>query len=167
MRAWKRRGREFQLVDGPYAVGDGDMICDKQRSNCKRNYEGLCLAPTTAQNAAGCAGYAASKTDGALYCLVERDGRFTVTRDHKIAVEKKGVLADCTYGDDGSLWAGDNLLGLSQVYRIEGQAAVPVVQLGPGNPEVIAVRGDIVYRMSDAGGSPSLMSKFRCTPPTR
>jgi hypothetical protein len=167
MRVWKRDGNDLQLVDGPYPIGDGDMICDRHRSNCKRNFEGLCLAPAAVPNAAGCAGYAASKTDGALYCLVENSGRFTVTRDHAIAIANKNVLADCAYGDDGSLWAADNLLGLSQVYRIEGETPVPVAQLGAGFPEVIAVRGDMVYRMSDAGGSPSLMTKFRCTPPSR
>ena len=39
---------------------------------------------------------------------------------------------------------------------------VPVVKLGVGFPEVLAVRGDIVYRMSDLGGAPSLMAKWRC-----
>jgi hypothetical protein len=165
MRVWKREGRAFRLVDGPYAIGTGDMICGKRKSNCQRNYEGLCLG--SKPSAVGCAGYAASKKDGVLYCLVERGDRFTITRDHAIALEKPNVLADCAYADDGSLWAGDNLIGLSQVYRIEGEVPVPVAKLGAGFPEVIAVRGDVVYRMSDAGGSPSLMTKFRCTPPSR
>jgi hypothetical protein len=44
---------------------------------------------------------------------------------------------------------------------------VPVAQLGSGFPEVIAAHGDVVYRMSDTGGSPSMMAKFRCTPGAR
>lgn len=169
MRVWKREGKEFKLVDGPYAIGEGVMICDKDAMNCARNYEGLCLAPASG----GCVGYAASKADGTLYCLVEHDGRLAVEPDHA-AREKSAIrvtatkrLADCAYGDDGSLWAANNLFGLSQVYQIESGKAVPVAQLGAGFPEVIAVRGDVVYRMSDAGGSPSLMAKFRCRPPSR
>jgi hypothetical protein len=167
LRSWQRRGSGFQLVDGPYAIGEGDMICDRYKSNCKRDFEGLCLAPKPSA-AGACAGYAASKKDGTLYCLLERDGRFMVTRDHAIAIEdNRKALADCAYAEDGSLWAGDNLFGMSQVYRVEGDRPVPVAQLGVGFPEVIAVRGDVVYRMSDAGGSPSLMAKFRCKPPSR
>ena len=69
--------------------------------------------------------------------------------------------------------AGNNFFDRSEVYRIDGwqdPARAKVVEigaLGVGFPEVIAVRGDIVYRMSDTGGSPSLMSKFRCTAGTR
>jgi hypothetical protein len=34
--------------------------------------------------------------------------------------------------------------------------------LGAGFPETLAVRGEIFYRMSDTGGAPSLMAKYRC-----
>jgi hypothetical protein len=163
MRVWKRDGQAFTLVDGPYAIGEGTMICDKNGVNCARNYEGLCLAPATG----GCVGYAASKKDGTLYCLTEHDGKLAVQRDGAIHIAETKRLADCAYGDDGSLWAANNLFGLSQVYRVEAGKVVPVAQLGAGFPEVIAVRGEIVYRMSDAGGSPSLMAKFRCRPPSR
>lgn len=31
-----------------------------------------------------------------------------------------------------------------------------------GFPEVLGVRGDVIYRMSDAGGAPSFMKKYHC-----
>lgn len=163
LRVWQRDGDKFVLVDGPYPIGEGDMVCDQDRFNCARNYEGLCLAPAPGS----CTGYAASKADGTLYCLVEKAGRLHVQRDGAIPVTRPKVLADCTYGDDGALWAGGNIFGLGQVYRIDDGKPVPVAQLGPANPEVLALRGDTVYRMSDTNSAPSLMAKFRCRPPTR
>jgi hypothetical protein len=170
LRAWERRGKDFVLVAGPYAIGEGDMICGKNRSNCARDYEGLCLRPSAST---GCVGYAASRADGALYCLTAGDAGYRVDRARVIPIARKGVVADCTYCDDCALRVGNNLFGKSQVFRVEGDAdpehakVVPIAQLGAGFPEVIAVRGELVYRMSDAGGSPSLMAKFRCRAPAR
>ena len=72
------------------------------------------------------------------------------------------------------MYAGNNLLGLSTMQvltNLADPAHVVITDLGPlgtGFPEVVAVRGDIVYRMSDLGGDvPSLMLKFRCTAPGR
>jgi hypothetical protein len=175
---WKRAGSGFQLVDGPYALGPVDlsakknakrpppgdgMVCDAHGVNCGRNYEGLCLARTA--NADGCAGYVASKSDGHLYCVAfDASHRLAVRRDGAIYVDEPARLADCTYDDAGNLWAADNTFGLAQVFRIDGGSAVPFDKFGPGFPEVIAVRGDVFYRMSDLGGAPSLMAKFRCSP---
>ncbi len=175
---WKRAGSGFALVDGPYALGPVDlsakknakrpppgdgMVCDAHGVNCGRNYEGLCLA--RAANADGCAGYVASKSDGHLYCVAfDTSHRLVVRRDGAIYVDEPARLADCTYDDAGNLWAADNTFGLAQVFRIDGGSAVPLAKFGPGFPEVIAVRGDVFYRMSDLGGAPSLMAKFRCSP---
>jgi hypothetical protein len=175
--AWKRAGSGFQLADGPYALGPVDlpaaknakkppktdgMVCDAHGVNCGRNYEGLCLAKSP--NADGCAGYVASKSDGHLYCVAfDANHRLAVRRDGAIYVDEPGRLADCTYDDAGRLWAADNTLGLAQVFRIDGGSAVPFDKFGPGFPEVLAVRGDTFYRMSDLGGAPSLMAKFRCS----
>jgi hypothetical protein len=168
MLVWERRGGAFALVDGPYAIGDDSDTCGKTKSNCKRNFEGLCLP---AQGP----GFAASKTDGALYPLVERDGRFALSHDHPIAITgggrppNGGALADCAFDDRDRLWAASNLFDLGHVYRVDGwrdPATAKVVQigaLGVGFPEVIAARGDVLYRMSDLGGAPSLMAKFRCS----
>lgn len=183
MRAWKRGAGGFELVDGPYPLGPIDlpntrgigdkppagtgMVCAQRGTNCGRNYEGLCLVD--AAHARGpCAGFVAAKADGYLYCLLERDGRFTASYPRRIAIARPGVLADCAFGDDGSLWAGSNLFDLAMVYRIDGweePASATVHQVAPlglGFPETLAVRGDVIYRMSDTGGAPSLLYKFRC-----
>jgi hypothetical protein len=180
---WKRTATGFELADGPYALGpvdlppksgvgdkppkDPGMVCDANIANCGRNYEGLCLRPRGA--AGDCTGYALSKADGHLYCLTEHEGRLAIHKDRAIAVDRPGVVADCAFAPDGTLWAGNNLFGMSQVFRVD-EAHATVASIGPlgtGFPEVLAVRGDVIFRMSDTGGSPSLMAKFRCTGSTR
>lgn len=178
--AWKRAGRGFALDGAPYALGpvtlpikaskrpiDGDgMVCPGPGINCGRNYEGLCLAPLGAPGA--CIGFAAGKKDGALYCIVEEAGKLVVRHAPAIAITGGEALADCAFSDDGALWAGSNLFDLGNAYRITGwqdPAKAQVERVGAlaiGFPETIAARGDIVYRMSDMGGAPSLMAKFRC-----
>jgi len=181
MRVWKREGAGFTLVDGPYALGPVDlpnkrkgkklplgdgMICDLDGSNCGRNYEGLCLP---AHPAGPCVGFIAAKADGHLYCLVDEGGRLAVKHEPSIAIARAGVVADCTFGDDDRLWVADNLLNFGQVYTVSGWQDPATAQvhefdkLAIGFPEVIAVRGDLVYRMSDLGGAPSMMAKFRCS----
>jgi hypothetical protein len=158
------------MSDKP-VLGTG-MVCGTPReNNCGRNFEGLCLDDTNGN--AACAGFAASKSDGKLYCLVDTNGHYTADPSRSITITKPGALADCAFDDRGQLWAGNNFFDRSEVYRVDNwqdPAHARVVELGSlgvGFPEVIAVRGDIVYRMSDTGGSPSLMSKFRCTAGTR
>jgi hypothetical protein len=181
IRVWRRRDQGFELVEKAYPLGpvdlpdrksrdrppDGDgMVCGARAINCGRNYEGLCLA--SAAHAGGCIGFAASKADGHLYCLTEESGKLAVHRDRAIAITRPGALADCTFGDDGALWAASNLFDISRAYRVthwEDPAAAEVERIGPlpvGFPELIAVRGDVVYRMSDMGVAPSLMARFRC-----
>jgi hypothetical protein len=167
---WRRRPGGFDLSAPPYPLGPieapGAMACRGRGVNCGRNYEGLCLVP--APRPGGCAGFAASKTDGRLYCLTEQAGKLVAHADRAIQLVRPDALADCAFGDDGALWAGSNLFDLSRVYRIthwDDPAAAQIERIGPlpiGFPEVIAVRGDVVYRMSDMGGSPSLMARFRC-----
>ena len=163
IRVWQRRGQGFEQVEKAYPLGpvdlpdrksrdrppDGDgMVCGARAINCGRNYEGLCLAPAT--HAGGCVGFAASKADGHLYCLTEESGKLAVHRDRAIAITRPGALADCTFDDDGAVWAASNLFDAGRVYRVthwEDPAAAEVEQIGPlpiGFPEVIAVRGDIV-----------------------
>ena len=175
---WKRVANGFELVSGPTALGPVDlppkgglgdkppqgngMVCDGTKANCGRNYEGLCLTEH--------AGYAASKADGHLYPIVgplTGDPTLHVERAGAIAVAEPGHLADCAYDEHGTLYVGNNLFGLSTVSRVDGDKVVPIASLGMGFPEVLAVRGDVFYRMSDTGGSPSLMGKFRCKPSAR
>lgn len=160
MRVWERSGKGFALVEGPYPIGDDTRL----------NYEGLAL-PKQARG--WCAGFACSKADGRLYCMQKVNGRYVVDENRSIAVTKPGSLGDCTFDDTDGLWAGDNLFGLAQVFRIDGWSdpasakVVSVNAFGVGFPEVISVRGDLIYRMSDTGGAPSLIAKFRCRAGTR
>ncbi|MEO8699059.1 MAG: hypothetical protein ABI867_03415 [Kofleriaceae bacterium] len=202
IREYTRTEHGFALAGEPYPLGPVDMknhnarddelagsgmVCSGKKSNCGRNYEGLCLAPDP--KGAHCVGFAAAKADGKLYCLFVRDGKLTVDHDQAIAITKPGALADCAYDyksgerrtrssaegdaksiDASSLYAGSNAFDLSRVYRIAGwqdpaTAKVSIVdELGIGFPETLAVRGDIFYRMSDTGGAPSMLAKYRCTP---
>jgi hypothetical protein len=194
---WERRGTEFALVDGPYPIGPVDlpdkgkgespppgdgMVCPGKKVNCGRNYEGICIVDP-AHASGPCAGFVASKADGHLYCLVEtprvmdsngpadrteRSTRFAVDRARAIAVARPGVVADCAFSDDGTLYVGGNIFDLMNVYRVAGWSAPETAKVelvggyGVGNPEVVAARGDILYRMSDTNTAPSLMAKFRC-----
>jgi hypothetical protein len=181
MRVWKRKGKGFELVGTPYPLGpvdlpdtktkkrppEGDgMVCDPYGVNCGRNYEGLCIAPTPRDGA--CVGFAAAKADGHLYCLTDEAGRLVVHHDRAIAITRPGALADCAFGEDDTLWVGSNLFDLGNVYRVAHWEDPPnarlerVAALAVGFPETLAVRGDVVYRMSDLGGAPSLMARYRC-----
>ena len=181
MRVWRRQGKGFELVGKPYPLGPVDlpdtkndnrppesdgMVCSAHVVNCGRNYEGLCIAPTPRDGA--CVGFAASKADGHLYCLTDEAGRLVVHHDRSIAITRPGALADCAFGEDDTLWAGSNLFDLGNVYRVahwEDPANARlerVASLAIGFPETLAVRGDVVYRMSDLGGTPSLMARYRC-----
>jgi hypothetical protein len=164
---WKFTGREVSLVDGPYPIaqpGD-DFTCPPNDSNCGKNYEGLALVPSGGE---GCIGFACAKADGRMYCLTEKAGKLALDKTRSIAVAQKGALADCAFSPAKTLYAGTNIFGSSAVYRIDGWAnpatarVVEIGELGVGFPEVIAVTGDFIYRMSDMGGSPSMMAKFRC-----
>jgi len=170
MRVWQRKGSGFELIDGPYAIGDqADGTTCPTKKKCAINYEGLALAATPK----GCAGFACSKGEGRVYCLTEQAGHYAIDHSRSIAVTKPNALGDCTFDDKDGLWVGDNVFGLDQVFRIDGWSApatakvLPVNAFGVGFPEVIAVRGDVIYRMSDTGGSPSLLGKFRCLPSSR
>jgi hypothetical protein len=171
MRVWRRHGKGFELVEGPYAIGpDSDGTSCAAKKGCPIDYEGLALAPEPH----GCAGFACSKGDGHLYCLTEQGGRYTVDRSRRIAVaSRKGQLADCAFDERGTLWAGNNVFGLDQVYRIDNWQAPEAAKVvsfnafGVGFPEVIAARDGVIYRMSDTGGAPSLLGKFRCSDATR
>jgi len=181
MRVWQRKGKAFELVGKPYPLGPVDlpdtknndrapqgdgMVCKGTVVNCGRNYEGLCIAPVPREGA--CVGFAASKADGHLYCLTDEAGKLVVHHDRAIEIGRPGTLADCAFSDDDTLWAGSNMFDLGYVYRVahwEDPAKAVVERIAPlaiGFPELIAARGDVVYRMSDMGGSPSLMVKYRC-----
>jgi len=181
VREWLRKDKSFELVAGPYALGPVDlpekkakpaalagsgMVCPAHGVNCGRDFEGLCLAP---KPAGPCIGFAAAKADGHLYCLTEEAGKLVVHHETSIAIARGGVMADCAFDETNTLWVGSNLFDLGNVYRVIGwenpaTAHVELLDALPiGFPETLAVRGETFIRMSDTGGSPSLMAKFRCS----
>jgi len=191
IRSYKRAGKGFELVDAPYPLGPIDlddkggrsppamgdtppkgtgMVCPAKNTNCGRNYEGLCLVPdgVPADPKARCIGFAAAKADGHLYCVQEDRGKLVVQYHHSIRIARPGVVSDCAFADDGTLYVGSNLFDAGNVYRVDhwqepADAKVSLVgALGIGFPETLAVRGDMFYRMSDTGAAPSMMRKLRC-----
>ena len=174
MRVWQRKSAGFDLVDGPYPIAQlpNQMVCGRTDVNCGPNYEGLALDPRASETTR-CLGFACAKGDGRLYCLVDKGGKLQLEKAPSIAVDRPGVVADCAFSPEGELYAANNLFGMGNIFRIDGwndpaRATITLVDSASvGFPEVVAVAGDIVYRMSDTGGAPSLMAKFRCKPSTR
>jgi hypothetical protein len=147
-------GEQFTAT-APRALGEPAQLDGK-------NFEGICL-DETAQGS--CIGFVASKGDGHLYCL---DDQLRADFSRSIAITGKKRVADCAIDDRGTLWVGANIHELNKLYRVDNwrdPAKASVVALdtvGVGNSEVLAVRGDTFYRMSDLDTAPSLMAKFRC-----
>jgi hypothetical protein len=183
MRVYERKGQGFALVDGPYPLGPIDiedkggglgnkppqgagMVCGATHTNCGRNYEGLCLAP--GRTSSRCVGFAAAKADGHLYCIVERGGKLAVEHAGSIPISRPGALSDCAFSEDNRLYVGTNLFDAGNVYRVTGweePERASLERIGPlliGFPETLAVRGDVIYRMSDTGRPPSFMKRYRC-----
>jgi hypothetical protein len=166
--AWKRAAKGFEVTSGPYALAaeSTGLTCEKGRTNCGPNYEGLAIAPGAP--AGGCVGYACSKKQGRMFCLTEKDGRFAIDGARSLEVLKPDALGDCAFSPEGALYVAANFFGGSRVLRIDDWAdpatakVVEIAELGMGFPEVVAAGGDVIYRMSDTGGAPSLMAKFRC-----
>jgi len=184
IRTYTRTEHGFALAQGPYALGPIDlpvtgglgdkppkgdgMVCPIEGTNCGRNYEGICLGSATGTGSGGaCVGYALSKADAHLYCLTLENGQLLVHRDGAIAVGRPGTPADCAIADDGSIWVGHNAFAFNGITRIDHGTSTDIGGAGIGFSEAIAVHGDTVWRLSDSGGSPSLMAKFRCSAPGR
>ncbi|MEM9488139.1 MAG: hypothetical protein AAGC55_03285 [Myxococcota bacterium] len=188
MRHWRRiaepgtAGAAYELTVPAYPLaGPGRLRCaSPHHTNCARDYEGLCLR--SGPVAAGqCVGFAASKRDGALYCLIiEDDGRLAIDPARVISVVPPAVLSGCHFATDHfatgpgqgeaggeALWLGSNLFGLSRVHRVTGWQRDAVVignvgTLGSGFPEAIAVYQDAIYRFSDTAAATSLADKYLC-----
>jgi len=158
MRAWKRVSDGFELVDGPYPIGEGSMVCNAYGVNCGKNYEGLCTTPD-----GPCAGWVASKADGHLYCLASDGERLHVEHRRRIHVTHHGALTGCDADPvTGTVWASTNAFD-GALYRIDG-TTVTRVEVEPGPfPEAIAVApGGVLLRFSDLGGGRSPVERWRC-----
>jgi hypothetical protein len=161
MRVWTRVTGGFQLVDGPYAIGDGPMTCDPFQVNCGKNYEGLCTTPK-----GPCDGWVASKADGHLYCLTREGDRFRVHHHRKVKITHDGALTGCDAAADGSVWLSTNAFD-GAIYRVTWageEATVTSVEAPLGAfPEAIAVEPDgSLLRFSDLSMGESPMEHLRC-----
>lgn len=185
MRHWRRHperaaARRYELVRGPYPVATpatatsehGPLVCDARSINCGRNYEGLCLR-NPVDPAAACAGFAVSKTDGVLYCLVfQDDGALRIDPASPIAVAAAETLTGCHFAPDAApdlVWVGSNAFGANRVFTVAGwqapaRARVDTVgMLGMGFGEAIAVGpAGALYRFSDTASDRSLADKYHC-----
>jgi hypothetical protein len=171
---YRRAGDSYLLRDRATPAREVSCADGARRFNCGRNYEGLCLRDRAPAGA--CIGYAAAKTDGTLYCLVEEPAgtasavpHLVVDSSRTLRVAPPEVLSGCHFSPDGSeVWVGTNAMFLNAVLRVRNTApaGTPVeriASLGGGFSEGIALGpGGIVYRISDAGTTPSLAHKYHC-----
>lgn len=155
-----------------YPLGADPYSCaDLQAVNCGKNYEGLCLrAPSSAKP---CAGYAASKAEGKLYCLT-MDASGKLAASTTIPPLSLGLpadqLSDCAFGAASGpaadiLVVTTNVFGLSQTYRVD-QATGARTKLPIGsllNVEATAIDGDgSLYVFDDNSSSTSTSAKVTC-----
>jgi hypothetical protein len=162
-----------------YAIGAPPITCaDLRDGNCGKNWEGLCLRASGVQ--ARCAGYAASKTETALYCVVfGPGGRLSV--DTSVApiklpayrfIRSQGVLSDCAFGAQGGpaeqlLLVTTNVFGGSAIYLVnEGASGDRLTQIEvlstPSNEAVAVDRNGVLYAFMDDNGETSIATRFRC-----
>ena len=169
VRHYERTAEGYRQLRPAYPIGSGKHVCrDPLAINCGPNYEGLCLDPAAAPGPE-CAGFAASKADGHLYCLVlGKEGLLALDPQRRIQVAREGTLSGCAIGEDGSLFVGNNLLAANEVAKIANWRQFPAKKqslgpLGVGFQEAIAsASGGLLFRFSDTARSPSLLSKYRC-----
>ena len=160
-----------------YPIGAPPISCaDLHGINCGKNWEGLCLrSPATR---ARCAGYAASKKETALYCVV-RDGAGRLAVDGQRApivlaldrlMDRKGVLSDCAFGAPGGpaedvLLVTTNVFGGSQTYVVDeatGRASPLDVQATASNEAIAVDREGALYAFLDDNGETSVATRFAC-----
>lgn len=158
-----------------YPLGPEPYSCkDMKKVNCGKNYEGLCLREVAnGEVAPRCAGYAASKKEGALYCLVFRDEKLVVDEVRKpipLAIPKDS-LSDCAFGAwggpaQGTLVVTTNIHGGSTTYVVdEASGTVHALDVGgtPSNEAVAIDRDGALYQMMDDNGDESLALRMTCT----
>lgn len=172
VRTYRRSGPLAFELTGPAYELHPDLVCPlATRSNCKLDFEGLCLAATPAGE--GCAGYAASRARGRLVCVtIGADGKLAADPGRTLAVAPPMVLSGCGIAPEGDLlYAGMNGLAANAVVRISGwrepatARKEPLGPAGTGFGEAVAVGpGGALYRFSDTRATPSLMSALSCPP---
>ena len=178
MRHWRQVDGKFVLIQPAYPLAQRgsrpNLVCKTgHKTNCARNYEGLCLK-NSKDVGKECAGYVASKKDGKLYCVVFRDrpGKahfLQIDPTRTIAVAPRQTLTGCHFDlDQQTLWAGTNAFGGNTVYEVfpVSHDKFQVRKLGPlgqGFCEAIAIGpNQSVYRFSDMGGARSWSNLYWC-----
>jgi hypothetical protein len=158
-------------------IGPPPLSCDDLRGvNCGKNWEGLCLRNPAAH--ARCAGYAASKKETALYCVVRDDaGRLAVDLKRPPMVlaldrlvRREGVLSDCAFGAVGGpaedvLLVTTNVFGGSQTYLVDeatGRASSLGVVATASNEAIAVDREGALYAFLDDNGEISDAARFVC-----
>lgn len=155
-----------------YALGAPPAACaDLRAGNCGRDYEGLCLRRRG--SSATCAGYAASKTESALYCLVFRGERLMVhpMRAPIRLAMKPRALSDCAFGAERGpaadvLFVTTNVYAGSDSFIVDEETGKLAALDVPGtlNNEAIAVDADgALYQFMDHNSAPSFGSRMTCT----
>jgi hypothetical protein len=176
LREWRRDGLGFALEAESRPVSrDHAFVCrPADRTNCARNFEGLCLHPAPETLRGDCVGFAASKAEGRLYCLRNVEGRLELAPEHSIGVTGPERLSGCDFSPvpPYELLTVGNAFDFGRVRVVAGydgpaeDAQVLATELaGPGFPEAIAVVPEGVLLFSDIGVRPSRVRYFRCQNP--
>jgi hypothetical protein len=175
-------GRGGLRADGEaYAIGPPPVSCpDLHAINCGKNWEGLCLRSPAAAATPGtpCVGYAASKSDTALYCVVrDAAGRLAIDPARPPRVlelgrfsRREGVLSDCAFGAPGGpaedvLLVTTNLFGGSQTYAVDeatGRVSALDVVATPSNEAIAVDHEGAFYAFLDDNGDTSVARRFAC-----
>jgi hypothetical protein len=165
-----------------YALGPPPLSCvDLRDGNCGKNWEGLCLRASSSQMLPGrCAGYAASKTETALYCVVfGASGRLSIDASVpaiKLPVDRllrsQGVLSDCAFGAQGGpaeglLLVTTNVFGGSATYLVNegtsGDRLTPIdLATTPSNEAIAVDRSGAFYAFMDDNGATSIAVRYQC-----
>jgi hypothetical protein len=154
-----------------YALGPPPLTCPRLRDgNCGNNYEGLCLRASV--DGASCAGYAASKTKGALFCLVFRGDSLAIdTTRAPIQLDlAPRALSDCAFGAAGgpaenTLLVTTNIYGGSRTYIVdEASGALAQVDIAglPSNEGIAVDHLGAIYQFMDGDTSVSPAYRTVC-----
>ena len=160
-----------------YPLGPPPFVCDVASDvNCGKNYEGLCLRGPAALTSAGktprCAGYAASRAEGALYCLSLTGDHLQIDQVHpplKLSVHADS-LSDCAFGSAdgaaaGALVVTTNLHGGSKPYVVDESTGgiTPIAIPGILNDEAVVIdHTGALYQAMDDNGTPSPATRATC-----
>ena len=162
-----------------YPLGPPPFVCEvEDEVNCGKNYEGLCLRSSRGAlrardgGAMRCAGYAASRAEGRLYCLSMTGDRLQIDQTHAPLVlpVRADSLSDCAFGNaDGpaasALVVATNLHGGSQVYVVDESTGglSPIAVPGILNDEAVAIdHTGALYQAMDDNGTPSPANRAVC-----